>query len=84
MLIRAYGDPSKLIIAMEAQGLALWTEDGEHWLIATPSTAQGVRSRSRRGRRGIFGENENPDQPYYPASLEDEAEQADDKIESRY
>jgi len=49
MLVRAYGDPTKLVVAMEAQGLALWTEDDERWLIATPSTARSMRG--DRGRR---------------------------------
>lgn len=48
MLVRAYGDPSKLIVAMEAQGLALWTENGESWQIAVPNTARGVRIREKR------------------------------------
>lgn len=51
MLVRAYGDPSKLIVAMEAQGLTLWTQDGDRWLIATPITAQGVRSQRFDRRR---------------------------------
>jgi hypothetical protein len=56
MLVRAYGDPEKLIIAMESQGLALWTEDGERWMIATPATAQQVRGQGRRrfGEAGVY------------------------------
>ena len=57
VVIRAYGDPDKLVVAMEAQGLALWTPDGEVWRIATPATAQNVRrieSEPRR-RRDRFG-----------------------------
>lgn len=50
MLVRAYGDPSKLVVAMDAEGLALWTEDNERWLIATPETARDLRS-AMRGRR---------------------------------
>ncbi len=50
MLVRAYGDPQKLIVAMEAQGLVLWTQDGERWLVATPATAQEMRLRDRRSR----------------------------------
>lgn len=61
MLVRAYGDPGKLIVAMEAQGLALWTEDGDHWLIATPITAQGVRNQRQDNRRGRFGRNDRGD-----------------------
>lgn len=81
MLIRSYGDPGKLIVAMEAQGLALWTEDGgERWLVATPVTAQGVRNQGarnqndRRDRRrgGRFG----------PGASEDESASA--PVESSY
>lgn len=55
MLVRAYGDPQKLIVAMESQGLVLWTTDGERWRIATPATAQELRLRGRSRR---FGEAE--------------------------
>lgn len=63
MLVRAYGDPGKLIVAMEAQGLSLWTEDGERWLVATPVTAQGVRNRRQDDRRrgGLFGGGRDDD-----------------------
>lgn len=80
MLVRAYGDPSKLVVAMEAQGLALWSGEGEHWLIATPDTARSMR-RDRGRRRGIFGADDvGPD--YRPASLEDDEES--EKIESDF
>jgi len=86
MLIRAYGDPGKLIVAMESQGLALWTEDGNHWMIATPSTAQGVRNRDRRrrGRRDRFGSNEDGQSEFQPASLEPDNYDRDEKIESEF
>ncbi len=51
MLVRAYGDPNKLIVAMEAQGLVLWTDDGVRWMVATPATAQEHRMRERRSSR---------------------------------
>jgi hypothetical protein len=71
MLIRAYGDPDKLVVAMEAQGLALWTEDGERWLVATPSTAGQVRGNDRRrNRRGRFGELDSGS-PVQPAAYEE-------------
>ena len=76
MLVRAYGDPDKLVVAMEAQGLALWTEDGERWLVATPATAQQVRGQNRRrgGRR--FGPRDDYDDtsPVQPASYEESGE----------
>ncbi|PQA85462.1 DUF2066 domain-containing protein [Hyphococcus luteus] len=65
MLVRAYGDPQKLIVAMEAQGLVLWTEDGERWLVATPGTAQEMRLRDRRSKR--FG-GAGAASPVQPAS----------------
>lgn len=72
MLIRAYGDPDKLIVAMESQGLALWTEDGETWLVATPATAQEVRSQDRRrSRRDRFGAAAGAVTPIQPAAYEE-------------
>ncbi len=71
MLVRAYGDPDKLIVAMEAQGLVLWTDDGERWMVATPSTAQGIRADNRRrGRR--YGEADDVS-PVQPAAYEETA-----------
>ncbi len=62
MLIQAFGDPQKLIVAMEAQGLVLWTSDGEYWNIATPGAASQWRETERR--RGIFGSRD--DEPGSP------------------
>ncbi len=72
MLVRAYGDPDKLIVAMESQGLALWSEDGERWLIATPATAQQVRGQNRRrGSRRYGDANDYPGaSPVQPAAYE--------------
>ncbi len=84
ILIRAYGDSGKLIIAMESQGLALWSEDGEHWMIATPVTAQAVRGRSKRGRNRIgSGDKDSDDELRIdPAALEETDSAA--KIDSRF
>jgi len=84
ILIRAYGDSGKLIIAMESQGLALWSEDGEHWMIATPITAQTVRGRSKRRRNRIgFGDKDSDDELRIdPAALEETNSSA--KIDSRF
>ncbi|WP_425408889.1 DUF2066 domain-containing protein [Hyphococcus sp.] len=72
MLVRAYGDPDKLVVAMESQGLVLWTEDGERWLVATPATAQGVRRDERRNRRNRFGDLESgAASPVRPAAYEE-------------
>ena len=44
ILIRAFGTPEKLAIAMKAQGIILWADEiGDVWRIATPSTAQQMR-----------------------------------------
>ena len=87
MLIRAYGDPEKLVVAMEAQGLALWSNDNDYWMIATPSTAQEVRRTQRRGGyRGRFSGNEADDGEtgVFPASDVQQSDGAESKIESRF
>ena len=96
MLVRAYGDPGKLIVAMEAQGLTLWTEDGERWLIATPSTAQGVRGAARSDarvgerdgdrRRGFFGGGRDDDalDNAAPPGAESDPQGGSARIDSRY
>lgn len=72
MVIQAFGDPEKLVVAMEAQGLVLWSPDGEYWTIATPAGARQWQARERRG--GVFGrrsdvDNASPIQPAsYPAA----------------
>ncbi len=48
--IRSFGDPGKLVVAMESQGLSLWTlEQGVVtdvvWNIATPATAAKIPAR---------------------------------------
>ncbi len=68
MVIQAFGDPEKLVVAMEAQGLVLWSYDGEYWTIATPAAAQRWQSIERR-RGGIFGRSDIAgDGPVQPAS----------------
>ncbi len=67
MVIQAFGDPEKLVVAMEAQGLVLWSYDGEYWTIATPAAAQQWQAVERRG--GIFGRNNIDDgSPVRPVS----------------
>ncbi|MBT8473250.1 MAG: DUF2066 domain-containing protein [Marinicaulis sp.] len=70
LLVRAYGDPSKLIIAMESQGLSLWTEDGEMWSISTPAMAPSVMRQSRR-RADVNNYNSTPNRAVgaQPASM---------------
>lgn len=75
MLVRAYGDPQKLVVAMEAYGLALWSDDGEFWYIATPATANAVRLRGDNRRRRRLGEAEGAgDGAIQPAAYEDSAD----------
>ena len=59
MRMRVFGDPSRLATAMESQGLVFWTETGDRWFIATPSTARNYRGRRflKGRRRGLFGED---------------------------
>ncbi|MEM9014704.1 MAG: DUF2066 domain-containing protein [Pseudomonadota bacterium] len=72
MLVNAYGDPGKLVVAMEAQGLALWSPNGENWLISTPETARVVseRLRDRRYRRR-FGAGQSNTEGVYPTSMDE-------------
>lgn len=84
MLVRAYGDPSKLIVAMESQGLALWTEDGDHWLIATPVTAQGVRNQRQDNRRRRSGRDDRGDDRFDARSNSDVAVETAGGLETTY
>ncbi len=57
MNVRIFGDPAKVQVAMENQGIVFWTETGERWFLATPAVAGKYRGRRflRSERRGIFG-----------------------------
>ncbi len=66
MVIQAFGDPEKLIVAMDAQGLVMWSQDGDYWTIATPAAAQRWQTTERRG--GLFGSNANGTSSVQPAS----------------
>jgi hypothetical protein len=57
MNMRVFGDPAKVQVAMENQGVVFWTETGERWFLATPSVASKYRGRRflRSGDRGLFG-----------------------------
>ncbi len=87
LTIQAFGDPGKLVVAMEAQGLSLWTFhqgviEEAVWNIATPATAARIpahvqraplqQRRVPRARRGLFGENQlYNDGTYPPADRQD-------------
>ena len=66
MVIQAFGDPEKLVIAMDAQGLVMWSEDEDYWTIATPAAAQRWQTIERR--RGWFGQNGDTQSSVFPAS----------------
>lgn len=53
MDIRIFGDPARMQVAMENQGIVFWTETGERWFLATPAVAGKYRGRRflRSGRR---------------------------------
>lgn len=57
MNVRVFGDPAKVQVAMENQGIVFWTETGDRWYLATPSVAGKYRGRRflRSGRSGLFG-----------------------------
>ncbi|MDZ7627555.1 MAG: DUF2066 domain-containing protein [Parvularculaceae bacterium] len=56
MNVRVFGDPAKVQVAMENQGIVFWSETGERWFLATPSVASKYRGRRfLRDRRGLFG-----------------------------
>lgn len=76
MEIRVFGDPTRLQVALENQGVVFWTETGERWFLATPSVASRYRGRRiLRNRRGLFGEEggfaPEPGEPV-PASIIEE------------
>ena len=53
MQVRVFGDPQRLQVALENQGITFWTETGDRWLIATPDVASRIRGQRflRDGRR---------------------------------
>jgi hypothetical protein len=61
MDVRIFGDPSRVQVAMENQGIVFWTETGERWFLATPNVAGKYRGRRfLRDRRGLFSADELP------------------------
>lgn len=57
MNVRVFGDPAKVQVAMENQGIVFWSETGDRWFLATPAVAGKYRGRRflRSGRSGLFG-----------------------------
>jgi len=61
MDMRIFGDPARVQVAMENQGIVFWTETGQRWFLATPAAAGKVRGRRflrERTRRGDLGDDE--------------------------
>lgn len=78
MNVRIFGDPEKVQVAMENQGIVFWTETGDRWFLATPAVAGKYRGRRflRSERRGLFGAEgeilENPNGPTPASAVIDE------------
>lgn len=73
MDVRVFGDPTRMQVAMENQGIVFWTETGERWFLATPSVAGKYRGRRflRTEGRGLFGaEGDAGDDGVRPASAD--------------
>jgi hypothetical protein len=61
MSVRVFGEPARMQVAMENQGVVFWTETGDRWFLATPSVAGKFRGRRfLRERRGLFGLEDTP------------------------
>ena len=75
MDIRVFGDPSRMQVAMENQGIVFWTETGDRWFLATPGVAGKYRGRRflRAGGKGLFSaEDVIEDDGVRPASADDD------------
>ena len=58
MDIRVLGEPRRLQVALQNQGVVLWNEGGDRWFLAMPAVASKYRGqRFLRERRGLFGED---------------------------
>ncbi|MEO0320163.1 MAG: DUF2066 domain-containing protein [Pseudomonadota bacterium] len=68
MSIQSFGDPGKLVVALENQGISLWTFNNGPvekavWNLATPATAARVPARVQRApfqQRQQFGQVDEP------------------------
>jgi len=86
MDLRIFGEPSRLRVTMENQGVVFWSEGGDRWFLATPNVARQIQGSRflKPKRRGLFGENSNQDLfRSIPAS--DEVSQTNDsKIDQQF
>jgi hypothetical protein len=79
MDIRLFGEPARMQVAMENQGIVFWTETGERWFLATPAVAGKYRGRRflRSDRRGLAeGEDMPGEDGPVPASAVDDGTNA--------
>lgn len=58
MDIRVFGEPNRVQIAMENQGIVFWSETGERWFLATPATAGKYKGRRFLRTPQRVGDNE--------------------------
>ncbi len=75
MDVRVFGEPSRMQVAMENQGIVFWTETGERWFLATPAVAGKYRGRRflRSDRRaGLDDEQALTEDGPVPASAVDD------------
>lgn len=74
MEVRVFGEPARVQVAMENQGIVFWSETGERWFLATPAVAGKYRGRRflRSDRRGLFGAEDTAveDDGVQPASAD--------------
>ncbi|MEO0399592.1 MAG: DUF2066 domain-containing protein [Pseudomonadota bacterium] len=58
MEVRVFGDPQRLQVALENQGIVFWTETGGRWFLATPAVSSRYRGQRflRERRRGLFSD----------------------------
>ena len=74
MDIRIFGEPSRMQVAMENQGVVFWTETGDRWFLATPTAAGKYRGRRflRGDRRGLSSADDLPkeEDDIFPASAD--------------
>jgi hypothetical protein len=85
MRLKIFGDPSRLVVAMENYGVAFWTETGERWFLATPQAAASLRgSRALRRRVEFDPGAEALDAPQIEPASEFEAPIDPSKIERRF
>ncbi|MGF1545537.1 MAG: DUF2066 domain-containing protein [Parvularculaceae bacterium] len=63
MDLRVFGDPARLQVSLENQGVTFWTETGARWFLARPDVAARYRGqrflREEKRRRRFFGERED-------------------------